>query len=162
MPASIEERRPLDQAPAGGLELLNQLGEPVKLADFAGRVVALFFYPKDDTPGCTVEGKEFRDFHDEFAALDCAVIGVSVDPVESHRAFAEKHAFPFQLLADTDGRLAGAFGVLRDGKAERTTFVIGSSGRIRHTFREVSPRGHALQVLNFVRSLRQSKLMLGG
>lgn len=161
MPVSTDDRRLLDQAPAD-LELLNQLGETVKLADFSGRVVALFFYPKDDTPGCTIEGKEFRDLHDEFAALDCAVVGVSVDSVESHREFAEQHAFPFPLLADTEGRLAGAFGVLRDGRAERTTFVIGSAGRIRRTFREVSPRGHALQVLNFVRSLRQSQMMLGG
>jgi peroxiredoxin Q/BCP len=161
MPVSTDERRLLDQAPAE-LELLDQLGEPVKLADFAGRAVALFFYPKDDTPGCTIEGKEFRDLYDEFAALDCAIVGVSVDPVASHRTFAEKHAFRFQLLADTEGRLAAAFGVLRDGRAERTTFVIGPAGRIRRTFREVSPRGHALQVLNFVRSLRQSQMMIGG
>jgi peroxiredoxin Q/BCP len=161
MPVSTDELRLLDQAPAD-LELLDQLGEPVKLADFAGRVVALFFYPKDETPGCIIEGREFRDLHDEFAAQDCAVIGVSVDSVESHRAFAAKHAFPFQLLADTEGRLASAFGVLRDGRAERTTFVIGTAGRIRRAFREVNPRGHAQQVLNFVRSLRQSQMMLGG
>ena len=161
MPVSTDERRLLDQAP-GDLELPNQLGAPVKLADLLGRAVALFFYPKDDTPGCTIEGKEFRDLHDEFAALDCVVLGVSVDSVESHRAFAEKHGFPFQLLADTEGRLAGVFGVLRGGMAERTTFVIGPAGRIRRAFREVSPRGHALQVLNFVRSLRQSQMMLGG
>jgi len=161
MPGSTDERRPLDEAPAD-LELANQLGAPVKLADFAGRIVVLFFYPKDDTPGCTIEGREFRDLHDEFLAHDCVVLGVSVDPVESHRAFAEKHGFPFQLLADTDGRLAAIFGVLRDGMAERATFVIGPQGRIRHAFRGVNPRGHAQQVLNFVRSLRQSQAMLGG
>jgi len=161
MPASTDGARLLDEAPAG-IELLNQLGAPVKLADFAGRIVVLFFYPKDDTPGCTVEGREFRDLHDEFAALDCAVLGASVDSVESHRAFAEKHGFPFQLLADTDGRLAAAFGVLREGRAERTTFVIGTAGRIRRAFRDVNPRGHARQVLNFVASLRQSQMMLGG
>ena len=161
MPESTDGGRLLDEAPAG-LELPNQLGAPVKLADFAGRIVVLFFYPKDDTPGCTIEGREFRDLHDEFAALDCAVLGVSVDPVESHRAFAEKHGFPFQLLADTEGRLAAAFGVLREGRAERTTFVIGTAGRIRRTFRDVNPRGHARLVLNFVASLRQSQMMLGG
>jgi thioredoxin-dependent peroxiredoxin len=161
MPVSTDERRLLDHAPAE-LELLNQSGEPVRLADFIGRVVALFFYPKDDTPGCTIEGKEFRELYDEFAALDCAVIGVSVDGVESHRAFAEKHGFQFQLLADTEGRLARAFGVLDGAMARRTTFVIGPAGRIRRTFREVSPRGHAQQVLNFVRNFRDSHLMLGG
>jgi peroxiredoxin Q/BCP len=161
MPASTDGARLLDEAPSG-IELLNQLGAPVKLADFAGRIVVLFFYPKDDTPGCTVEGREFGDLHDEFAALDCAVLGASVDSVESHRAFAEKHGFPFQLLADTDGRLAAAFGVLREGRAERTTFVIGTAGRIRRAFRDVNPRGHARQVLNFVASLRQSQMMLGG
>ncbi len=161
MPASTDERRPRDEAP-GDLVLLNQLGAPVTLADFAGRIVVLFFYPKDDTPGCTIEGREFRDLHDEFLAHDCVVLGASIDPVESHRAFAEKHGFPFQLLADTEGRLAASLGALHDGRAERSTFVIGPQGRIRHAFRNVTPRGHAQQVLNFVRSLRQSQAMLGG
>ena len=161
MPASTDERRPRDEAPAD-LELPNQLGAPVKLADFAGRIVVLFFYPQDDTPGCTIEGREFRDLHGEFLAHDCVVLGASVDPVESHRAFAEKHGFPFHLLADVDGRLAAAFGALREGRAERATFVIGPQGRIRHAFRNVNPRGHAQQVLNFVLSLRQSQAMLGG
>ncbi|MBF6569777.1 MAG: peroxiredoxin [Candidatus Binataceae bacterium] len=163
MPASTEELRSLDRAPAVELELRNQLGQAIKLGDFHDRVAVVFFYPKDDTPGCTTEGKEFRELYDQFAALDCAVIGVSVDSAESHRAFAEKHGLQFHLLADVEGKLAYAFGVLRDdGMADRATFVIGREGIIRRTFRGVNPRGHARQVLNFVRSLQQSHMMLGG
>src|SRR5216684_2176550 len=86
-----------DFAPAE-IELPDQHGAGVRLADFSGRNVVVYFYPMDDTPGCTVEGKEFRDIHDQFVALDCVVLGVSVETVESHRAFAAKHAFPFRLL----------------------------------------------------------------
>src|SRR5579875_3997627 len=122
-----------DAAPAD-LTLSDQGGAPVRLADFRGCVVVLYFYPADDTPGCTVEGREFRDLHDQFAALDCVVIGVSVDSVDSHRKFAQKHALPFLLLSDGDGRMAQAFGVLREGIADRTTFVIDRDLRVRGRF----------------------------
>jgi peroxiredoxin Q/BCP len=122
----------------------------------------LYFYPADDTPGCTVEGKEFRDLHEQFEALDCTVIGVSVDSVESHRKFADKHALPFPLLSDSDGTLARTFGVLRDGAADRSTFVLDRDLRIRRRWDQVKPRGHAQQVLEFVRALLESHRMLGG
>lgn len=142
--------------------LLDQHGNPHRLADYRGRRLALYFYPKDDTPGCTVEGKEFRDLYDEFAALDCAVVGVSTDTVESHRRFAHKHALPFTLLADTGGELSQALEVLNGKVADRTTFVIGPDGRINRVFTKVAPRGHAAQVLSFVRALAESHRMLGG
>jgi thioredoxin-dependent peroxiredoxin len=142
--------------------LSDQRGAPVRLADFRGCPVVLYFYPADDTPGCTVEGKEFRDLYEQFEALSCVVLGVSVDSVESHRKFAEKHALPFTLLSDSDGVLARTFGVLRDGLADRTTFVLDRDLRVRRCFDQVKPRGHALQVLEFVRALVESHRMLGG
>jgi thioredoxin-dependent peroxiredoxin len=143
-------------------ELRDQLGELRRLADLRGKNLVLYFYPMDDTPGCTVEGKEFRDLFEQFEALDTVIVGVSTDSVERHHAFAEKHAFPFILLADTDGALAGAFGVFSDGRAVRSTFVLDHNLHVRRTFHEVTPRGHAQNVLNFLRTLVESYRMLGG
>ena len=137
-------------------------GEMRRLKDFHGHNVVVYFYPKDDTPGCTVEGKEFRDLDEVFAGLKCTVVGVSVDSVESHRTFAEKHAFPFVLLSDSNGKLASAFGVLRGGVAARSTFVLNADQRVARAFHEVTPRGHAQRVLDFVRSILESHRMLGG
>jgi thioredoxin-dependent peroxiredoxin len=137
-------------------------GEMRRLKDFHGHNVVVYFYPKDDTPGCTVEGKEFRDSIEQFEALDCVVIGVSTDSAERHRAFAEKHALPFILLADEDGKLAAAFGVLNGKYAARSTFVLDTDLRVRRAFHEVTPRGHAAQVLNFMRTLVESHRMIGG
>lgn len=144
------------------LELPDHHGQLQRLADYRGSNVVLYFYPRDNTPGCTVEGKEFRELNDQFIGLDCAVIGVSTDSVESHRTFAEQHGLPFPLLADTRGELAEAFGVLEGGMASRATFVLDRDGRVARAFREVMPRGHAQQVLNFVRTLLESHRMLGG
>lgn len=137
-------------------------GEKLSLKDLKGRPVVLYFYPKDDTPGCTVEGKEFRELHEQFLAQECVVVGVSTDSVESHRLFAEKHAFPFILLSDSSGDLARAFGVLNEGVADRSTFVLDREGRIARAFHDVTPRGHAQRMLNFVRTLLESHRMLGG
>jgi thioredoxin-dependent peroxiredoxin len=144
------------------IELRDHQGASRRLADFRGHNLVVYFYPRDDTPGCTVEGKEFRDSFEQFQAFDCVIAGVSTDPVERHRAFAEKHAFPFILLADDQGALASAFGVLRDGRAARSTFVLDHELRLRRTFHDVTPRGHAQQVLKFVRTLVESHRMLGG
>lgn len=149
-------------APATDLVLRDQDGVERKLADFHGHCVVVYFYPRDDTPGCTVEGKEFRDLHEQFRAYDATIIGVSTDPVERHRAFAGKHAFPFILLADEHGEMARAFGVLRDGFAARSTFVLDQELRVRRAFQDVTPRGHAQQVLNFMRSVVEARRMLGG
>jgi thioredoxin-dependent peroxiredoxin len=143
-------------------ELRDQRGELRRLADLRGKNLVVYFYPMDDTPGCTVEGKEFRDLFEQFEALDTVIVGVSTDSVERHHAFAEKHAFPFILLADTDGALAEAFGVFSDGLAARSTFVLDHNLHVRRTFHEVTPRGHAQNVLNFLRTLVESYRMLGG
>jgi thioredoxin-dependent peroxiredoxin len=144
------------------LELPDQHGQIRRLADFRGCNVVLYFYPRDNTPGCTVEGNEFRELHQQFIAQDCAVVGVSTDSVESHRDFAEKHGLAFPLLADTNGELARAFGVLNGGRANRATFVLDREGRLARSFLEVTPRGHAQRVLNFIRTLLESHRMLGG
>jgi peroxiredoxin Q/BCP len=151
-------------ATAPGLEILlpNQDAEPVRLGDFSGRNVVVYFYPMDDTPGCTIEGKEFRQLSEQFKAIDCEIVGVSTDSVDSHRRFAEKHALHFLLLADTKGELASAFGVLERGRAARATFVLSRDSKIRRVFQDVSPRGHAQEVLNFVRNLVESRRMIGG
>jgi peroxiredoxin Q/BCP len=162
MPQRAEEIRTAGLGGSLTLELPDQHGQMRRLADYRGTNVVLYFYPRDNTPGCTVEGKEFRELYEQFTGLDCAVIGVSTDSVESHRDFAEKHGLPFTLLADTSGELAGAFGVLDRGMAQRSTFVLDRDGRVARSFLEVTPRGHAQRVLNFVRTLLESHRMLGG
>jgi peroxiredoxin Q/BCP len=162
MPPQADATRFPHLEAAAELQLPDQSGKLRRLSEFRGHLTVLYFYPKDDTPGCTVEGKEFRDLHEQFQLLDCAVIGVSTDGIESHRAFAEKHALPFTLLADSSGELARALGVLKGTIADRTTFVVGGDGRVIRAFADVSPRGHAQQVLNFVRSFLESHRMLGG
>ncbi|HJU28940.1 MAG TPA: peroxiredoxin [Candidatus Binataceae bacterium] len=162
MPLRADEMRAADLGDALEIELSDQHGRKWRLGDYRGSLVVVFFYPKDDTPGCTVEGKEFRDLHGQFLDLECAVVGVSADSAESHRAFAVKHGFPFTLLADTRGELARAFGVFNGGMADRATFVLDRDGRVARAFFDVTPRGHARRVLNFVRTLLESHRMLGG
>jgi len=162
MPPRAEENNTAALGNWLALELPDQHGKLQRLADYHGTNVVLYFYPRDDTPGCTVEGKEFRELHEQFIGLDCVVIGVSTDSAESHFRFAEKHGLPFSLLADTTGALAGAFGVLESGMAQRATFVLDRHGRVARSFLEVTPRGHAQRVLNFVRTLLESHRMLGG
>jgi peroxiredoxin Q/BCP len=162
MPPPVENPGVIDQAGPASLRLQDESGQWRGLADFRGQHLVLYFYPSDDTPGCTIEGKEFRDLNHQFASLNCAVVGVSTDSVESHRAFAQKHALPFTLLADCDRELARTFGVLEGKRAKRVTFVIAPDGRVLRDFRDVAPRGHAQQVLNFVRTLLESRRMLGG
>ncbi len=152
----------LEYSDALNLELEDQNGVRRKLADFRGHNLVVFFYPMDDTPGCTVEGKEFRDQFEQFEALDTIIAGVSTDSVASHLAFATKHAFPFILLADEGGRLAATMGALKGSRAARSTFVFDHDLVLRRTFQDVTPRGHAAQVLNFLRTLVESRRMIGG
>jgi peroxiredoxin Q/BCP len=151
-----------DLSTALEIALPDARGESRRLKDFRGHNVVVYFYPMDDTPGCTVEGKEFRDSFEQFEALDCIVVGVSTDSAARHRAFAEKHALPFILLADTEGKLASAFGVLKGKYAARSTFVLDRELRVRRAFHDVTPRGHAAQVLNFLRTVVESHRMIGG
>jgi peroxiredoxin Q/BCP len=130
--------------------LPDQDGQPVRLADLRGRWVVVYFYPADDTPGCTAESCSFRDSHEDFVDAGAVVVGISSDSVESHKAFAAKHRLPFTLLADTDGSVRKAWGVsktlgLLPG---RVTFVLDPEGVVRHRFSsQLKPTKHIGEAL---------------
>ncbi|PZQ52113.1 MAG: thioredoxin-dependent thiol peroxidase [Rhodovulum sulfidophilum] len=148
-----------DIAPA--FTLPRDGGGQVSLADFAGKPVVVYFYPRDDTPGCTTEASDFTAEAAAFAALDVAVIGVSKDTVKSHDKFRDKHALAVILASDADGDTAERFGVWGEksmyGKTflgiERATFLIGPDGRIARVWRKVKVAGHAAEVLAAARAL---------
>src|SRR5687768_3993016 len=129
-------------------------GSTVRLGDLRGRNVVIFFYPRDDTPGCTIEAREFGEAYPRFQALDTVVLGISTDGVESHVRFRTKFGLPYPLLADEDHRVAEAYGVWKEKSMfgrkymgiERSTFVVDRNGTIAHAFRKVSPEGHADEV----------------
>ena len=128
-------------------------GEALRLSSLRGKPVVVYFYPKDDTPGCTVEAQEIRDLHEQLKSSGAIVIGVSTDGRDSHRAFAEKHALPFLLASDESGELAKAFGVaLKNGRATRVSFVVGPDGKIKQSFPKVTPKGHASELLAAITS----------
>ena len=136
-------------APAPDFELTAESGERVKLSDFRGRPVVLYFYPKDDTPGCTTQARGIRDAYDAFRARGAEVIGISVDDEASHASFRSKHRLPFTLLADP-GHVAGEmYGVTQQDKPyyERSTFVIDPDGKVAKIMRRVDPETHADRVL---------------
>lgn len=137
--------------PAPEFNAVTDEGTDLSLADLRGQRVVLFFYPKDDTPGCTIESCEFRDAHPRFEAEGAVVLGISPDDVRSHQKFRKKYDLPYTLLVDDGHRIADAygawgrksmFGVKYDGVL-RSTFVIGRDGRIAKIFRNVRPKGHA-------------------
>ncbi len=132
-----------------------------RLSDQKGRKVVLYFYPKDNTPGCTTEGAAFRDLHDEFARAGAMIAGVSRDSLKSHESFKSKMGFPFDLISDADEALCRQFGVIKMknmyGKKvrgiERSTFLIGPDGSLVREWRGVKVPGHVEEVLDVVRSL---------
>jgi peroxiredoxin Q/BCP len=134
---------------------------PMSLESLAGRVVVLYFYPRDMTPGCTNEACDFRDNYQEFTRLGVVVIGVSTDSLDSHSRFQAKHQLPFVLASDPNGEVARAYGVWKEknlyGKKswgiERSTFVIDREGRLRQAWRKVKVPGHVEAVLDTVQSL---------
>jgi len=140
--------------PAPDFELSADDGSTVRLSALRGRNVILFFYPKDDTPGCTIEAREFRDAYSRFQAQDTVVLGISADGVDSHARFKTKFDLPYPLLADQEHSAAEAYGVWKEksmfGKTymgiERSTFVVDKDGTIAHVFRKVKPEGHADEV----------------
>ena len=151
----------MEQPVSPDFDLPASGGRNVRLSDFKGRGVVLYFYPKDNTPGCTTEGQDFRDLHPLFRALGWEVFGISRDSVKSHEGFKAKHAFPFDLISDPDEQACEAFGVMKlknmYGKQvrgiERSTFVIAPDGTITKAWRGVKVPGHAQEVLEFVRTL---------
>ncbi len=122
-------------------------GNTVKLSDFKGKTVVLYFYPKDDTPGCTKEAQSFRDSYDEYKGKDMVVLGVSMDDEASHKAFTEKYGLPFQLLADVDGAITKAYDVDGGGYAKRVTYIIDSEGKISQVIDKVNTATHAQDIL---------------
>ena len=142
-----------DAAPA--FEGVDQNGEAVRLGDFEGRPLALYFYPKDDTPGCTKQACNLRDNTGALAEAGVAVVGVSEDGVESHERFAAKYDLPFPLLADPDHQILDAYGVYGEksfyGKTivgtKRTTFLIGPDGTVLHVFKRPKTDRHAEEIL---------------
>jgi peroxiredoxin Q/BCP len=142
-----------DRAPE--FSALTDAGTRVSLRDFRGKKVVLYFYPRDDTPGCTKEACAFRDNHRRVVARGAVVLGVSGDDVASHRRFKEKYDLPFPLLADPDRAIISAYGVWKEktlyGKTvmgvERTTFIIDEQGVITHVFPKVKVDGHVDEVL---------------
>ncbi len=143
---SVHELTIGDQAPDVSLALQN--GKVIKLSDLKGRAVVLYFYPKDDTPGCRVEAQGFRDLHTDFVAANTAVFGVSTQDEASHQAFIQKENLPFDLVIDAEGKLAATFGVNMMGSmTSRQTILIDSLGKLAAKWVDVTPKTHAAEVL---------------
>jgi peroxiredoxin Q/BCP len=150
-----------DQKPVADFGASATGGKPFKLSDFAGHPVVLYFYPKDNTPGCTSEGEQFRDLYPAFVKQGAIIAGISRDSLESHERFKAKMQFPFELISDADEKLCAAFEVIKMknmyGKKvrgiERSTFLIGRDGKLVREWRKVRVDGHAQEVLDAVKAL---------
>ena len=134
----------------------------IKLKELRGQNVVIYFYPKDNTPGCTTEGQDFRDLHAKFRRQDSVILGVSRDSVASHEKFRDKQKLPFDLISDPDEKLCKKFDVIKEktlyGRkfmgVERSTFLIDATGKLRLEWRKVKVKGHAADVLEAVKGLR--------
>jgi thioredoxin-dependent peroxiredoxin len=146
--------------PAPSFSLPDQTGKVRSLSDWRGQWVVLYFYPKDNTPGCTEEACTFRDDMEQLSALQAQVVGVSVDTTESHKAFAEKYHLPFPLLADSKAEVAASYGALTDllvmKLAKRYTFLIDPQGRIAKAYLSVNTSKHSLEIINDLKQLKQA------
>jgi len=150
-----------DKAP--DFSSLDQNGDPVELEHYRGRWVVLYFYPRADTPGCTLEASGFRDWFSRIEETGAALLGVSPDTPRAQKKFADKYRLPFTLVADADKKISTAYGVMQEknmyGKkvmgVARTTFILGPDARVRHIFRKVKPEGHAEEVLNRLRQAQK-------
>ena len=151
---------PVIGKPAPDFALPSTTGETFSLKQWKGKkTVVLYFYPKDETPGCTKEACQFRDLTAEFDKANAIIVGVSNDPIDSHQKFREKHQLPFELLADEDATVSKAYGVYKQknlyGKKymgiERSTFIIDRTGRVAQIYPKVKVEGHVDEVLGFLR-----------
>ncbi|MDJ0568636.1 MAG: peroxiredoxin [Pleurocapsa sp. MO_192.B19] len=125
-------------------------GNSISLSDFSGKIVVLYFYPKDDTPGCTKQAQSFRDNIAEYQNKDMVVLGVSMDDQASHQKFKEKYGLPFKLLVDSDGAITKAYDVDGGGYAKRVTYIIDGNGTITHVDDKVNTSTHATDVLTSI------------
>lgn len=143
------------------LTVATTQNEALKLRSLKGKNLVLYFYPKDNTPGCTTEGQNFRDAYSDFQKSGTEILGVSRESIRSHQNFINKHEFPFDLISDPDEVLCNAMDVIKEksmyGKTymgiERSTFIFDDKGKLRHEIRKVKVKGHVEQVLEFVKSL---------
>ena len=133
---------------------VDQNGKPVRLSDFKGKPVVVYFYPKDDTPGCTKEACNFRDNYQEYEKAGVKVLGVSVDDPHSHKKFEEKYKLNFTLVADHEKKISENYGVLGDRNAKRVTYIIGKDGKVAHVYPKVSPDEHATEVMKKLKELK--------
>jgi thioredoxin-dependent peroxiredoxin len=153
--------RMLDK-PAPDFELPATGGKPFRLSRAKGAPLVLYFYPKDNTPGCTTEGQNFRDLYPDFQKLRCAIYGLSRDSLKSHEGFKAKMKFPFDLLADTEETASKLYGVIKMKNMygrkvrgiERSTFAIDAAGVVRREWRGVKVPGHVQEVLEFIKTLK--------
>lgn len=145
--------------PAPRFSLPDADMETVDLGDFKGRSnILLYFYPKDGTPGCTLQAIDFSDHEEQFGEQDCVVLGISCDDCLTHAEFRDEHGLSVRLLSDAEGEVCRAYGVFREGgngrSVQRSTFLIDKSGKLRHVFYGVSAKGHALEMLELVKGLK--------
>lgn len=144
---------------APDFELEGSNGKKIKLSDYRGKNVVLYFYPKDMTPGCTTQACDFRDQHENFAGVNAVILGVSPDPLTRHEKFIEKHGLPFLLLADEDHKTAEAYDVWKLKKnfgkeymgIERSTFIIDQEGKLAKEWRKVKVKGHVEEALEYIK-----------
>lgn len=156
---ALRLRAAQDAPQAGALapdfSLPDQQGTPRRLSDYRGKWVVLYFYPKDETPGCTKEACAFRDDWQALTALNAQVIGISLDDTQSHAQFANKHRLPFLLLADANGAVVERYGAMMNlvvmKLAKRHTYVIAPDGKIAQVYRNVNPGGHSREIIEFLK-----------
>jgi len=150
---------PLEGSAAPSFKLQDQNGDWHTLEEYRGKWLAIYFYPKDDTPGCTTEACNFRDNIYAFKAIDASVVGISVDDVESHKEFSTKYKLPFTILADSDNVTAKEYGVLRDYKlmklASRQSFLVDPEGVVAKHYADVDPDTHTTEVLADIKTLSE-------
>ena len=152
----------MPKQPFADLELPATSNITFKYSEQRGRPLVIYFYPKDNTPGCTTEGQNFRDLYPQFQKLKCAIFGVSRDSLKSHEGFKSKMSFPFELLSDADETACKLFGVIKMKNMygrqvrgiERSTFLFDGNGQLAREWRGVKVPGHAQEVLDFVKSLK--------
>lgn len=159
--SSLRETMPQPGSHAPDFTLPDADMELVKLSRYKGKNVVLYFYPKDDTPGCTLEAIEFSDLIEEFDSLDTVIFGISRDDCMSHADFRDKHGLAIDLLADVEGKVCEKYGVWREKENNgvrkmgivRSTFIIDKSGTLRHAFYGINTKGHAAEMLNIIKEL---------
>lgn len=148
---------PALKQPAPAFEAMDQHGKVIRLSDFKGKNVVLYFYPKDDTPGCTAQACSLRDGHGELLKRGAVVLGVSMDDIKSHKAFSDKYKLPFSLLADPEGKITQSYGVKMPllSMAKRWTFIIDGKGVLQSIIQNVNTQKHDEQVIQALDAIPQ-------